>query len=439
MQTSFSPGQLADPDVAFSEQILRKCIHCGFCTATCPTYLTLGDELDSPRGRIYLIKDMLENGRDADERTVRHIDRCLSCLACMTTCPSGVDYMHLVDHARAHIEKTYRRPLMDRLIRQLLTLTLPFPDRFRLALRAAKLVRPFARLLNAIPGGAPIAAMLSLAPAHLPKEGTPAPGTYAAREKKRGRVTILSGCAQQVLDPAINSATVELLTRLGIEVTVSAGEGCCGALVHHMGRESEALASARRNIDAWLAESDNGGLDAIIITTSGCGTTVKDYGHMLRLDPDYAQKAARVSALARDITEYLDTLDLPKTDTGQGMRVAYHSACSMQHGQKIKEPPRRLLSNCGFTVLDVPEGHLCCGSAGTYNMLQAPIAEQLKARKAANILRTNPDVIAAGNIGCIAQIGSATAVPILHTVQLLNWAYGGEMPAALAAQAPAKK
>jgi glycolate dehydrogenase iron-sulfur subunit len=432
MQTSFSPEQLADPDVAYSEQILRKCIHCGFCTATCPTYVTLGDELDSPRGRIYLIKDMLENGRPADELTVKHIDRCLSCLACVTTCPSGVDYMHLVDHARVHIERTYRRPLADRLVRWMLAWTLPFPRRFRLALNAARFARPLAGILGALPGGAPLGAMLSLAPASLPRERTPPPATYPASGRRRGRVAVLSGCAQQVLDPAINSATVELLTRFGVEVVVPAGEGCCGALVHHMGREKDALTAARRNIDAWQEEIDSGGLDAIVITTSGCGTMVKDYAHMLRLDPAYAQKAARISALARDITEYLVTLDLPRADSGTGIRLAYHSACSMQHGQKIKEPPKRLLANAGFTVLDVPEGHLCCGSAGTYNMLQAPIAEKLRARKVANIGRTNPDVIAAGNIGCIAQIGSATSIPILHTVQLLDWAHGGKIPPALA-------
>ena len=429
MQTRFSEDQLRDPGVAHAETILRKCVHCGFCTATCPTYLTLGDELDSPRGRIYLIKDTLENNKPADSRFVKHIDRCLSCLACMTTCPSGVNYMHLVDHARAHIEKTYKRPVMDKLIRRILAMVLPYPGRFRFALIAAKLGKPFAGMFKAVPGAAPLAAMLALAPSSMPRPtGKAATGTHAAETPKRGRVAILSGCAQPVLNPRINEATVELLTRIGVEVVVPKGEGCCGALVHHMGREDDALAAARKNVDAWTREIDNGGLDAIIITTSGCGTTIKDYGHMLRLDPDYAQKAARVSALAKDITEYLVTLELPQSQAGNGFRLAYHSACSMQHGQKITNQPKILLRNAGFEVVDVPEGHLCCGSAGTYNILQPDIAGKLKARKIANIVRTRPDLVAAGNIGCMTQIGADAGVPVIHTVELLNWAHGGRKP-----------
>ena len=429
MQTVFTPEQLADPHVAHSEAILRKCVHCGFCTATCPTYLTLGDELDSPRGRIYLIKDMLENGKPADVRVVKHIDRCLSCLACMTTCPSGVNYMHLVDHARAHIEKTYKRPLLDRACRALLAAVLPYPERFRLALGAAYLAKPFAGLLAKFPGLGPMAAMLALAPSALPKTtGRSGIGTHLAIGNRKARVAILSGCAQPVLNPRINEAAIELLCRFGIEVVVPQGEGCCGALVHHMGREQQALQAARRNIDAWLKVAENGGIDAIIITTSGCGTTVKDYGHMLRLDPEYAEKAKHVSALAKDITEYLASIGLPESDAGKGIRIAYHSACSLQHGQKITEQPKRLLARAGFAVVDVPEGHLCCGSAGTYNILQPEIAAKLKARKLANIAKTAPDLIAAGNIGCITQLGSGSGVPMLHTVEILNWAYGGGKP-----------
>lgn len=432
MQTSFSKEQLADPHVAHSEAILRKCVHCGFCTATCPTYLTLGDELDSPRGRIYLIKDMLENEKPADARVVKHIDRCLSCLACMTTCPSGVNYMHLVDHARAHIEKTYKRPLLNRLYRQMLAMVLPYPARFRSALIAARLARPLRTMLDKIPGMGPMSAMLVLAPPTLPTPGPLArAGTHKATGEKKGRVALLAGCAQKVLDPAINEATVELLNRFGIEVVLPPDEGCCGSLVHHMGREEDALAAARRNVDIWLAEMDQGGLDAVIITASGCGTTIKDYGHMLRLHPAYAEKAAKVSALARDITEYLDELQLPKSEKGGGLRVAYHSACSMQHGQRIKEQPRQLLTNAGFTVLDVPEGHLCCGSAGVYNIMQPEIAGKLKERKLANIARTKPQLVSTGNIGCITQLGSGAEAPVVHTVQLLNWVYGGRQPSAL--------
>ncbi|MFB9950469.1 glycolate oxidase subunit GlcF [Rhizobium puerariae] len=432
MQTSFTPAQLADPHVAESEKILRRCVHCGFCTATCPTYVTLGNELDSPRGRIYLIKDMLENGRPADEEVVTHIDRCLSCLACVTTCPSGVDYMHLVDHARIHIENTYRRPLIDRLIRSLLAAVLPYPARFRAALVLAKLGRPFAPMLKRFPALKPLGAMLDLAPRTVGRASEAArPGSNPAQAAKRGRVAILSGCAQPVLDPGINGATLRLLARLGVEVVVPEGEGCCGALVHHMGREDAALDFARRNVDVWTREIETGGLDAIVITASGCGTTIKDYGHMLRLDPAYAEKAARVSALARDITEYLAMLDLPKLEPKR-LNVAYHSACSMQHGQKITALPKNLLKAAGFTVRDPAEGHLCCGSAGTYNILQPEISAQLKARKVRNIEATKPDAIATGNIGCITQIASGTAIPILHTVELLDWAYGGPKPQKLA-------
>lgn len=433
MQTHFSPAQLADPHVAESEKILRKCVHCGFCTATCPTYVTLGNELDSPRGRIYLIKDMLENGRPADKELVTHVDRCLSCLACMTTCPSGVNYMHLVDHARAHIEKTYRRPLADRLIRAVLAFVLPHPGRFRAALKLARFGQPFAGLFENSKALKPLAAMLRLAPTTVPAPSASAkPGVRSvAKGPRRGRVALLAGCAQQVLEPGINEATVSLLNRLGIETVLPKSEGCCGALVHHMGREEAALASARQNVDAWMREIEAEGLDAIVITASGCGTTIKDYGFMLRLDPAYAEKAARVSALARDVTEYLATLDLPEPARKPGMVVAYHSACSMQHGQKITRQPKDLLARAGFVVKEPREGHLCCGSAGTYNILQPEISARLLERKVKNIAVTGAEVVATGNIGCITQIGSAAKLPVVHTVKLLDWAYGGERPAEL--------
>ncbi|WP_137132423.1 glycolate oxidase subunit GlcF [Rhizobium sp. FY34] len=430
MQTSFTPEQLADPHVAQSEKILRRCVHCGFCTATCPTYVTLGNELDSPRGRIYLIKDMLENGRPADAQVVKHIDRCLSCLACTTTCPSGVDYMHLVDHARSHIENTYRRPLMDRLIRGLLVAVLPYPARFRAALVLARLGRPFSPLLARVEVLRPLAAMLDLAPKRAAPVAKAEAAPPLAPALRRGRVAILAGCAQPVLDPGINAATQRLLARFQVEVVQPQGEGCCGALVHHMGREEAALDFARANVDAWMREVESGGLDAILITASGCGTTIKDYGHMLRLDPTYAQKAAQISALARDVTEYLATLDLPR-QAPKGLTVAYHSACSMQHGQKITLQPKQLLKAAGFAVKDPAEGHLCCGSAGTYNILQPEISAQLKARKVKNIEATRADIIATGNIGCMTQIGTGTDIPILHTVELLDWAYGGPKPAKL--------
>ncbi|MAZ19160.1 glycolate oxidase subunit GlcF [Oricola sp.] len=429
MQTNFTADQLQDPGVAASEKILRTCVHCGFCTATCPTYVTLGNELDSPRGRIYLIKDMLENGRPADEKVVTHIDRCLSCLSCMTTCPSGVHYMHLVDHARAHIEKTYRRPFFNRLTRNVLAAVLPYPERFRASLYAAKIGRPFAGLFKTIAPLKAFGAMLELAPKTIERPSAVSqPGTHAPVAEKRGRVAILTGCAQPVLKPGINEATIRLLTRLGVEVVVPEGEGCCGALVHHMGREEQAMADARRNVDAWMRQVDRGGLDAIIITASGCGTTVKDYGWMLREDAAYAGKAARVSELAKDITEYLASIELPEPAVKSNLTVAYHSACSMQHGQKITAAPKNLLKAAGFQVKDPAEGHLCCGSAGTYNIMQPEISAQLKTRKVRNIEATKPDAIATGNIGCITQIASGTDIPILHTVELLDWAYGGPKP-----------
>ncbi|MCV0395335.1 MAG: glycolate oxidase subunit GlcF [Rhizobiaceae bacterium] len=432
MQTTFTADQLANPHVAESEKILRKCVHCGFCLATCPTYVTLGNELDSPRGRIYLIKDMLENDRPADRQVVTHIDRCLSCLACMTTCPSGVHYMHLVDHARVHIEKTYRRPLADRAIRALLAAVLPHPSRFRAALKLAWLGRPFLPLFERVKALKPLASMLKLAPSGLPAVEDP-PREAQAQGERRGRVALLAGCAQSVLDPGINQATRRLLTRFGIEVVAAPGEACCGALVHHMGKENAALAAARNNVDAWTAEMERGGLDAILITASGCGTTIKDYGFMLRLDPAYAEKAARVSALAKDVTEYLADLDLPAPSTASGLAVAYHSACSMQHGQKITRQPRKLLEKAGFAVKEPREGHLCCGSAGTYNILQPEIARRLRDRKVKNVEATGAEIVATGNIGCMTQIGSASRLPVVHTVELLDWAWGGPKPEALTA------
>jgi glycolate oxidase iron-sulfur subunit len=432
MQTTFTPEQLADPAIARSNQILRRCVHCGFCTATCPTYAVLGDELDSPRGRIYLIKEMLESGRPADAKTVRHIDRCLSCLACMTTCPSGVHYMHLVDHARAYIEKTYRRPLMDRLLRWVLAQVIPHPTRFRLALAAAKLARPFSFLMP----DARLRAMLAMAPATIPPVSrNDDPQTFAPQAPRRMRVALMTGCAQRALNTDINDATIRLLTRLGVEVVVARGAGCCGALTHHMGREAQAHASAAANIRAWMAEVRGDGLDAIVINTSGCGTTVKDYGHMFRTDPQLAADAATVAGLARDISEVLDQL-APQGRAPEPLRVAYHAACSLQHGQQIRDTPKALLQRAGFEVVEPADSHLCCGSAGTYNLLQPEIAGELRRRKVATLEAKAPQVIAAGNIGCLMQIGSGTAVPVVHTVELLDWANGGPRPRALGGVAP---
>ena len=424
MQTTFTPEQLENPATARANEILRACVHCGFCTATCPTYQVLGDELDSPRGRIYLIKDMLENERTPDVKTVKHIDRCLSCLACMTTCPSGVHYMHLIDTARAYIEDNYKRPLSDRALRWVLARILPYPTRFRIALLGAKIGRPFARFIP----DPRLRAMLEMAPKVIPPVSrNDDPQTFSVADKKM-RVALMTGCAQRALNTDINDATIRLLTRLGAEVVIPEGQGCCGALTHHMGKEDESHATAAKNIRAWVAEMD-AGLDAIVINTSGCGTTVKDYGHMFR-NTDLAADAARVSAIAMDVSEVLMKLDLPEGED-KNTRVAYHAACSLQHGQKIKTFPKDLLRKAGFTVLEPADSHLCCGSAGTYNLMQPEISKQLKTRKVKTLEALTPDIIAAGNIGCMMQIGSGTATPIVHTVELLDWATGGPKPPAL--------
>jgi glycolate oxidase iron-sulfur subunit len=432
MQTNFSPAQLADPDTAESNRILRTCVHCGMCTATCPTFLLLGDELDSPRGRIYLIKEMLEGGQPATEQVVRHVDRCLSCLSCMTTCPSGVHYMHLVDHARAYIEQTYRRPWPERALRRVLSLVLPYPGRFRLALVGAAVARPFARL---VPGGSMasqrLRAMLRLAPASVPSpSAVERPGVHPAVGPRRARVGLLTGCAQQVLAPSINEATIRLLTRMGIEVVVTQEQGCCGALDHHMGHHDPAMRLARANITAWSREMEGEGLDAIVVNASGCGTTVKDYGFMFRDEPE-REAAAKVSALAADISEVLARFAYAPTRPAPGLTVAYHAACSLQHGQKITAEPKALLKTAGFIVKEPAEGHICCGSAGTYNLMQPEIAGQLKARKQGNIARTGAALIASGNIGCLTQLGDG-AIPAVHTVELLDWMAGGPEPAAVA-------
>ena len=431
MQTRFSAQQLENPDLFESEKILRACVHCGFCLATCPTYLELGDELDSPRGRIYLIKDMLENDKPASAQVVEHIDRCLSCLSCMTTCPSGVNYMHLVDYARVRIEESGRRPWSDRLLRSVLAKVLPRPALFRLSLVFGRLAQPLARLLPER-----LRAMVGMAPAMLPQpQAGNAPQRFPAQGTRRMRVALLAGCVQPVLSPQINAATVRVLTRHGVEVVIAENAGCCGALVHHLGRRADALASARTNVAAWSALLADGPLDAVVINAAGCGTMVKDYGYLLRNDPQYAGAAARISGLARDVTEILRDIGLKAAKPPERLSVAYHSACSLQHGQKLHDLGFELLSAAGFPTRHVPDGHLCCGSAGTYNLLEPELASALAARKAASIERLAPDVVAAGNIGCIVQIGRSLARPVVHTVEVLDWATGGPCPPALALSA----
>jgi glycolate oxidase iron-sulfur subunit len=436
MQTHFTTAQLAEPKIAESNAIIRKCVHCGFCTATCPTYVLLGDELDSPRGRIYLIKGMLESGAPVTADVVKHLDRCLSCLSCMTTCPSGVNYMHLIDDARVHVEQNFKRPPIDRAIRFIIAAIIPEPQRFRIAAGLAGLARPLAALFRKVPALTPLAAMLALAPSRLPSaEPDARPGLHPATAERRVRVGLLAGCVQSVLMPRINAATVRLLNRLGADVLIPSDLGCCGALTHHMGREPDALRRVRAGIDIWLKENAATPLDAIVANASGCGTMLKTYGHLLRHDADFRDGAEVVSGLAVDISELLLRLGY-RGKAPRRLRVAYQSACSLQHGQKVTREPIALLEAAGFEVVTVPEAHLCCGSAGTYNLLQPEIAERLRERKVANIASTVPDVIASGNIGCITQIASGTSIPVVHTVELLDWAAGGPVPETLTPAPP---
>ena len=431
METHFSKEQLKDEDNKSSEKIFRKCVHCGFCNATCPTYQLLGDELDGPRGRIYLIKDMLENDKPANEKIVKHIDRCLSCYSCMTTCPSGVNYMHLIDHGRSHIEKTYKRPFNERVIRSFLSIVIPNPTYFRIIGMLTLLVKPFRFIFPK-----KISEMIDLMPGKFPKKTLHKKKVYSAQKTKRiARVALLTGCVQKVLSPQINEATIRLLNRYGIEVVVPKGIGCCGSLNHHLGKSDLAHQTFKKNISIWYDEYLKNGLDAIISNTSGCGTTLKDYGFIFRSDEDFKKKAKKISELTKDITEYLDEnikLDFIRhKNNDKEYKIAYHSACSMQHGQKIHDVPINLIKKTGNQVFDIPDGHLCCGSAGTYNLLQSDIAKKLLKNKISNIEKIKPQFIATGNIGCITQIANGTKIPILHTVEIIDWYTGGLKPKVL--------
>ena len=427
METNFSENQLKDKDNKSSEKILRKCVHCGFCNATCPTYGLLGNELDGPRGRIYLIKDMIENNKPANEKIVKHIDRCLSCYSCMTTCPSGVNYMHLIDHGRKHIEKTYTRPFRERLIRNFLSFVLPNPFNFKFISILILLVKPIKFFFPQ-----KIKKMITLMPSKLPKKTLPQLELYRAQNKKKpvARVALLTGCVQKVISPQINEATIRLLNRHNIEVIVPKSINCCGSLNHHMGKTKIAEETFKNNITIWYDEYIKNGLDAIISNTSGCGTTLKDYGFIFNTNKDFKKKAKKISELTKDITEYLNQnvklnfiKNLKKT-----YKIAYHSACSMQHGQKIHREPINLIKKTGNEVLEIPDGHICCGSAGTYNLLQNDIAEKLLENKLLNIKKIKPQIISTGNIGCITQIASGTNIPILHTVEIIDWYTGGPKP-----------
>ncbi|MCZ6627364.1 MAG: glycolate oxidase subunit GlcF [SAR324 cluster bacterium] len=426
MQTSITERQARHPDAQIAEDILRTCVHCGFCNATCPTYQLRGVEMEGPRGRIYLIKALLEDQISHSDSVVDHLDNCLSCLACETTCPSGVRYSHLIDSARSRIEEQHERSFSGRMQRKLLAKLLPNPKLFRTALRLGQMAKPFAFLMPSMQRE-----MLARIPYRIPRPSRlDRPGVREAEGKRRARVSLLTGCAQKVMGPAINDATLRLLARLGCEVVLPAGLGCCGALVYHMGNHEDSLPAMKQNIDRWHAEMENGGLDHIVINTSGCGVVVKDYGHIFRNDPAYAEKAARVSSITRDVSEVVSQLGLGSRAAAStsGMRVAYHDACSLQHGQKVRAEPRALLKVAGFEVLEIPDGHLCCGSAGTYNLLKPGTAGELGRMKAEAVASVEPQVVAMGNIGCMEQIAAYLPIPVVHTVQLLDWATGGPKP-----------
>ena len=430
MQTAIAKNALKQPDVKLSEQILRSCVHCGFCNATCPTYPVFGNELEGPRGRIYLMKSVLEERIKLNRDIVKHLDNCLSCFSCETTCPSGVRYSHLIDPMRARIESEHKRSFLDKMQRKSLAMVLPEPDKFRKALTLARLAKPIAFLLPRSLG-----TMVKMAPMRLPaRSRLDQYAVHVAQGPRRARVALLTGCAQKVLGPFINDATIRFLTRIGCEVILPPDAGCCGALVFHMGNNKDSLPYMKRLIDVWHEELSNGGLDYIVINTSGCGTVIKDYGHIFRNDPEYAQKAAAVSAIAKDFSEVVDDLGIPPevpVKPPEGVRVAYHDACSLQHGQKIRNQPRENLRAAGYTVVDIPQGHLCCGSAGTYNMLHPDTAALLGRDKARQIIKVKPDVVATANLGCMEQIAQHTKTPLAHAAELMDWATGGMPPRSL--------
>ena len=425
MQTNFTEKQLENKENQSTEKIFKKCVHCGMCNATCPTYQLLGDELDGPRGRIYLIQDMLENEKKPTAKVVKHIDRCLSCYSCMTTCPAGVNYMHVIDHGKKYIEKNFERPFFDRTIRSFLSVVLPNVRYFRLASLFVKLAKPFQFLMPL-----KIKDMMNLMPKNFPKKNLKEKEIYSITSKKKiARVALLTGCVQKEISPQINESTIRLLKRHGVEVVVPKKIRCCGSLNHHLGKEDDAHQDFRNNINTWYDEHQKGNLDAILSNTSGCGTTMKDYGFIFKDDHEMKKKAKVISNLTKDVSEYLsESLKLNFKTKNKKYKIAYHSACSMQHGQKIHDQPISLLNKTDNEIMEIPEGHICCGSAGTYNILQTEIAKELLKKKVNNIESLKPDFISTGNIGCITQISNGTNTPILHTIEVLDWYTGGPKP-----------
>ncbi|HSM95837.1 MAG TPA: glycolate oxidase subunit GlcF [Rhizomicrobium sp.] len=415
MRTNFSLAQLADPDLADAEKNLRACVHCGICTATCPTYVLTGDERDGPRGRIVMMQNMLEANGVPSPETVHHLDRCLSCLGCRTACPSGVNYPRLIDTARAHIEAHYPRPLGERLLRWMITNVLTRPALARVMLSLARLSAPLHFLL---PGRLRVMADKGAAmPGRSRNEATVA--TADAR-----RIALMPGCVQKALAPEIDDAVARLLARRGYVLVPLGDAGCCGSLVHHLGRESEAKTWAKRAIESLERAGDD--FEAVLITATGCSSHLKDLAHLFADDPAWRDRAARFAAKVKDFCELISPRG---AENPRRLRVAYHAPCSLQHGLRISGRNETLLTAAGFEVLAVPEGHLCCGSAGSYSILQPELAEALRARKLGNIAALEPEVIATANIGCLEQLSGG--IPVVHVAELLDWAEGGPRPAAL--------
>lgn len=425
MELNFTSEQLSDPAIMNSSVEFHACLQCGYCINNCPTYQLRGGERDSPRGRILLIKEMLEEGGRPNKHTVEDLDRCLYCMACMAACPSRVNYMQLLDHGRTYIEENFDRPMPDRLLRWLLARILPYPRRFRFTIHLAQLIRPLA---SAMPKT--VDSLIDFVPRNLPSPSQRDKSrTFPVKCDRRLRVALMQGCVQRTLNPNINDSTIRILQRHGCEVVMASDTGCCGALTHHMGKSNDSRAAAAKNIRAWMEEVNGEGLDAIVINISGCGTMVKDYHRIFQGD-EKAQDAITVSRLAKDISEVLSSLDLEFKEKID-LSVAYHSTCSLQYGQRIRFVPKKLLRAAGFSVLEPRDSSTCCGFAGTYKLTQPDLSGQLMKRKVETLTKGNPDVIAAGNIGCMMQIASGTEIPVVHTVELLDWATGGPMPDAI--------
>ena len=406
MQTRLADFIRDTPDGHAADAILRKCVHCGFCTATCPTYLLLGDELDGPRGRIYLVKQLLE-GAPVTARTQTHLDRCLTCRACETTCPSGVRYGRLADIGRRLVDERVPRPLAERIKRRALLAVIPHRARFAPLLAMGRLVRPL------LPG--------ALARKVPPREP---PGRWPEIRHAR-RVLALGGCAQGAIAPVIDAAAARVLDQLGISYVPAPASGCCGAASDHLGAREEALAMMRRNIDAWWPEIE-AGAEAVVLTASACAAEVKEYAEFLEHDPDYARKAERVSSLARDLSEIVAAEDCSGLAPAIGpRRIAFHSPCTLQHGQRLRGVVEGILERAGFELTAVNDAHLCCGSAGTYSILQPKLSRELLARKLDNLEAHRPEAIATANIGCFAHLATAASVPVRHWIQLLD--PGGRM------------